>query len=98
MLRDEEIERSVGLQYEGKGGKRWNSTEDRIKRRHRTGCQAFRTTRRLAKDWLGHQKEHWKEEALLLIKLIPRNASSERPGNGKRRDEPGIVLNFVSSR
>jgi hypothetical protein len=35
MHRDEEIERSVGLQYQGKSGKRWNSIEDRIKRKHR---------------------------------------------------------------
>jgi hypothetical protein len=47
MHLDEEIKRSVGLQFEGKGGKRWNSIEDRVRSRHRTGHQAFKTAMRL---------------------------------------------------
>jgi hypothetical protein len=129
MHRDEEIERSVGLQFEEKGGKRWNSIEDRIRRRHQGGHQVFKTARKLAKydayvvseepsplipppenqpqpigivmrrigwgpgeapvrgskDWLWHAKEHWKEEAMLLLKLIPRNANSERTWEWKEK-------------
>jgi hypothetical protein len=47
MHRDEEIERSVGLQYEGKSGGRWKSVKNCIAERHKKGHQAFKNARRL---------------------------------------------------